>query len=138
MIDWATSVVAIESANREFLYGLREAGSSTLLAEPGFWSLLLLASGVAAAAAVAVRAMRRDQARGGPVVRHVARGLGINGGDRRLLDRMARGVGFRNACCTMISQGCFDHAAAKHIAVRGEAARLRALRGRLFDETAGN
>jgi hypothetical protein len=127
-------LLAIESANREFLHGLREAGSRSLIGEPTFWSMLLLGVGVAVLAAVTVRAIRRDQARQGPLERHLAGALGVAVADRRLLRQAAHNAGFRNACPVMISRGCFDHAAQQHIARHGASARLRAIRGRLFDD----
>jgi hypothetical protein len=128
-------VVAIESANREFLNGLREAGSSSLLGEPLLWSMLLLGCGVTVLAAVAVRSIQRDQARQGPLERHLARALGLAPAERRLLHEAAREGGFRNACSVMISRGCFDHAAQRHKARHGPCPRLRAIRHRLFDES---
>jgi hypothetical protein len=127
-------LLAIESANREFLYGLREAGSSSLIGEPMFWSMLLLGCGVAVLAALAVRAIRRDQAMQGPLERHLAGALDLAFADRRLLRQVASEAGFRNACPVIISRGCFDHAAQLHIARRGASARLREIRQRLFDE----
>jgi hypothetical protein len=128
-------VLAIKSANREFLDGLREAGSSSLLGEPALWSMLLLGGGVTVLTAVAVRSIRRDQARQGPLERHLAKALGLALADRRLLHQAAREGGFRNACPIMISRGCFDHAAQRHVARHGASPRFRAIRHRLFDES---
>ena len=77
--------------------------------------------------------IRHDCARHGPVFRHLARGLGLGHGERRLLYQVAR-IGGVPAGSLLITRGCFDAAAKSFEERYGTARSLRVIRDRVFEE----
>lgn len=95
--------------------------------------IALVAAGTALLAAIVVRHLRRDRASDGPAVRHLARGLGLSGGERRLVMRMARVAGRPHAGSLLISRGCFDAAVRVYTRRYRPPAGLAAIRARVFE-----
>ena len=95
--------------------------------------LALIGAGAAMLAAIIVGRLRRDRACHGPVVRHLARGVGLSPHELRLLERVARAAGRPHAGSLLVSRGCFDAAvrvyAERHPAPR----RLTAIRRTIFE-----
>ena len=94
--------------------------------------IALFATGAAILAAVVVGHVRRDRAHHGPVVRRLARGLGLSPRDWRLLARVARAARRPQAGSLLISRGCFDAAVRAYAARYRTPARLEAIRRSIF------
>lgn len=132
--DAFIEILATTAADWEFLHGPGPApGAGSSLAGPVMWAILLAGAGTAVFAWVIVALVRRDRARHGPTVRLLARGLGLNVGQRRLIHHVAHVVGVREVGSLLISRGCFDRAVNSYVGRFGRAAQLAAIRRAIFE-----
>ncbi len=96
---------------------------------------VLICVAITLATAAIVSLLRRDRARLGATTRRLCRAMRIGASDRRLLDRLARGMGEGPpvfAASLLVSRGCFDAAASR--ARARDARRLESVRRRLFGD----
>jgi hypothetical protein len=132
-----TTIVCLAAAGGsvrdfDFLRGL--TGPPPSDGRGAVWGVLIAAGLALAFAWLVVALVRRDRARHGPTVRHLARGLGLAPSTRRFLARVAAVAGQPGPGGLLISRGCFDAAAEAYVARWGEAERLRAVRVEVFGE----
>ena len=95
----------------------------------------LLVTTAMSLATLAVRSLfRRDNARCGPAYRRLARALGLNFAQRRLLRAVAQHGDVPCPASLLLSRGCFNAAVSRYAASLGQTGQLAALGRALFDE----
>jgi hypothetical protein len=112
--------------------GARNAGPPGLLDGAVLRALLAAAALAMVAAGILTTWIRRDRRRHGPAARALARAIGVRSAQWHLLQRLARVADLPDSGCLLISEGCFDAAAAAYRQRFGANPRLAALRTRLF------
>ncbi len=134
---WVNSTFALATlpADYEFLHGSGDLGGATpsWLSGSAMLALILLAASSALASALVLMAIRRDRSRHGPTFRYLARALGVDMYQRRLLARVASVVGVPNPGSLLMSRGCYDKAVTKYTAQHGGASQLGAIRRLVFE-----
>jgi len=94
---------------------------------------VLICLAITLATAAIVSLVRRDRQRLGATTRRLCRAMRIRASDRRLLERLARGLpGPVHAASLLVSRGCFDAAASR--ATTRDARRSIAVRRRVFGD----
>lgn len=118
----------------EFLDVSRTAGAPALwLTQGRLAALLLLAIAVAAMAGAVLSLRHRDAERQGPAVRALARQLGLDPQERRVVVRVAARAHVHAPAALLVSRGCFDAAIARAGVAGADAECMRRVRRRLFD-----
>lgn len=109
--------------------------SLPVIGHPLFWMWTLSAIGLLLAGSTALLSIRRDRGEFGPTNRRVCVALGVNGRERRLLRRVARGAGFSTVAGLLMSEGSFDHAVRHYTRFHGTTYALNDIRRKVYDDS---